>query len=198
MEEHARLRSSFTHQNEEQRTARKRMALFPHTAEVLFVSPDIWVVRTLTSRIPCAHTHAQPVVRLEGKLCVFPGIPSLFQKMLDNLKLLLPLPPPEARPCRLQVFTRYVPPHFYPGVLIGRASLPESSIAPYLATLQSRVNAQGIRIGSYPLLQRGVYVSLIGANRDRLSELAQEVEKELQGRIVSEEEAEAKRRSGGA
>lgn len=85
-----------------------------------------------------------------------------------------------------------------PGVLIGRASLPESSIAPYLTTLQKRVSAEGVRIGSYPLLQRGVYVSLIGANRDRVHELAQEVEKELQGRIVSEEEAEAKRRSGGA
>lgn len=83
-------------------------------------------------------------------------------------------------------------------MLIGRASLPESSIAPYLTTLQKRVSAEGVRIGSYPLLQRGVYVSLIGANRDRVHELAQEVEKELQGRIVSEEEAEAKRRSGGA
>ncbi|KAH0831279.1 Molybdopterin binding protein [Lanmaoa asiatica] len=164
MEALIRLRPSFSQQNDEQRTARKRMALFPHAAEVLFVAPDIWV----------------PVVRLEGKLCVFPGIPSLFQKLLDSLKLFLPLPPPHARPCRLQVFT----------------SLPESSIAPYLTTLQKRVTSEGIQIGSYPLLHRGVYVSLIGANRDRLLEFAQEVEKEIQGRIVSEEEAEAKRRSG--
>ncbi|KAF8558621.1 Molybdopterin binding protein [Imleria badia] len=153
-------------QNDDQRTARMRMALFPHAAEVLFVAPDLWV----------------PVVRLEGKLCVFPGIPSLFQKMLDNLAPLLPLPPPHARPSRLQVFT----------------SLPESSIAPYLATLQKRVISEGIRIGSYPLLQRGVYVSLIGVDSDRICQLAQEVEKEIEGRIVSEEEAEAKRRSGGA
>ncbi|KAG6380311.1 MoaB/Mog domain-containing protein [Boletus reticuloceps] len=154
------------HQNEDQRTARKRMALFPHAAEVLFVAPDLWV----------------PVVRLEGKLCVFPGIPSLFQKMLDNLKHHLPLPPLHLRPCRIQVYT----------------DLPESSIAPHLATLQKRVAAEGIRIGSYPLLQRGVYVSLIGTNRDRVGELAHEVEKELEGRVVSEEEAEAKRRSGSA
>ncbi|KAG8216151.1 MoaB/Mog domain-containing protein [Butyriboletus roseoflavus] len=164
MEELIRLRPSFTQQNEEQRIARKRMALFPHAAEVLFVAPDIWV----------------PVVRLGGKLCVFPGIPSLFQKMLDSLKHLLPLPPPDARPCRLQVFT----------------NLPESSIAPYLTTLQKRVTPEGIRIGSYPLVLRGVYVSLIGANHDRIRELAVEVEEEVQGRIVSEEEAEAKRRSG--
>ena len=183
-------------QNEDQRIARKRMALFPHAAEVLFVAPDIWVVRN-----PCSLclllTLSQPVVRLEGKLCVFPGIPALFQKMLDNLKLFLPLPPPHARPCRLQVFTKYVTPHPH---LQGayRISLPESSIAPYLATLQKRVSPEGIRIGSYPLLQSGVYVSLIGANRDRIRQLAQEVEKEVEGRIVSEEEAEAKRRSGGA
>ncbi|KAG9308287.1 MoaB/Mog domain-containing protein [Chiua virens] len=164
MEESIRNRPSFAQQTDEQRTARRRMALFPHAAEVLFVSPDIWV----------------PVVRLESKLCIFPGIPSLFQKMLDNLKVFLPLPPPDARPCRLQVFTE----------------LAESSIAPYLSTLQKRVDPESIRIGSYPLLQRGVYVSLIGADRDRVRELAQEVEKEVQGRIVSEEEAEAKRRSG--
>ncbi|KAN0094537.1 MoaB/Mog domain containing protein [Tylopilus felleus] len=166
MEEFIRICSSALQQNEGQRIARKRMALFPHDAEVLFVAPDIWV----------------PVVRLEGKLCVFPGIPSLFQKMLDNLGQFLPLPPPHARPCRLQVFT----------------NLPESSIAPFLGTLQKRVNSEGIRIGSYPLLQRGVYVSLIGANRDRVREVAEQVEKEVEGRIVSEEEAEAKRRSSGA
>ncbi|KIJ64770.1 hypothetical protein HYDPIDRAFT_175303 [Hydnomerulius pinastri MD-312] len=163
MEESIRHRTSFVKQTEEQRTARKRMALFPDAAEVLFVASDIWV----------------PVVRLQGKLCIFPGIPSLFQKMLDNLKPFLPLPPADARPSRLQVFTK----------------LPESSIAPYLTTLQKRVNSEGIRVGSYPLLQQGVYVSLIGADRERVRELAEEVEKELQGRIVSEEEAEAKRPS---
>ena len=33
-------------QNEEQRTARMRMALFPDKAEVLYVDSEIWVVRT--------------------------------------------------------------------------------------------------------------------------------------------------------
>lgn len=121
--------------------------------------------------------------------------------MLDNLKHFLPLPPPDARPCRLQVFTRYVTHCRFLGVLIGcfdPVSLAESSIAPYLTTLQKRVTPEGIRIGSYPLIHRGVYVSLIGANRDRIRQLAEEVENEVQGRIVTEEEAEAKRRSGSA
>lgn len=55
MEEHSRLRPSFAQQNEDQRIARKRMALFPHDAEVLFVAPDIWVVRTLTRTCLLAH-----------------------------------------------------------------------------------------------------------------------------------------------
>lgn len=164
MEESGKHRAWVSKQTEEQRTARKRMALFPDAAEVIFVASDIWV----------------PVVRLQGKLCIFPGIPSLFQKMLDNLKPFLPLPPEEERPFRLQVFT----------------GLPESSIAPFLTNLQKRVQPEGIRIGSYPVLQKGVYVSLIGADRGRVHQLGVEVEKEVEGRVVTEAEAEAKRQLG--
>ncbi|KAG0698789.1 MoaB/Mog domain-containing protein, partial [Suillus ampliporus] len=159
MEEASRHRTWMSQQSEEQRTARKRMALFPEAGEVLFVASDIWV----------------PVVRLEGKLCIFPGIPSLFQKLLDNLKPFLPLPAEDARPFRLQVFT----------------PLPESSIAPFLTALQKRAKPENIRIGSYPLLQPGAHVALIGLNRERVKELGLEVEKELQGRILSAEETEA-------
>ncbi|KAG1743808.1 putative molybdopterin binding domain-containing protein [Suillus lakei] len=159
MEEASKHRTWITQQTEEQRTARKRMALFPEAGEVLFVASDIWV----------------PVVRLEGKLCIFPGIPSLFQKLLDNLKPFLPLPTEDARPFRLQVFT----------------PLPESSIAPFLTALQKRVKPENIRIGSYPLLQPGAHIALIGLDRERVKELGLEVEKELQGRILSAEETEA-------
>jgi molybdopterin-biosynthesis enzyme MoeA-like protein len=103
-------------QNEEQKCARERMALFPANAETLFVSPDIWVVSkpSLSMDLPSLkkatslRLHIQPVVRLEGKLCVFPGIPSLFQKMLDGLKAFLPLPPLSERPFRHQIFTPWV------------------------------------------------------------------------------------------
>lgn len=74
--------------------------------------------------------------------------------------------------------------------------LPESSIAPFLTDLQKRVQPEGIRIGSYPVLQKGVYVSLIGANRGRVHQLGVEVEKEVEGRVVTEAEAEAKRQLG--
>ncbi|KAG2748728.1 Molybdopterin binding protein [Suillus brevipes Sb2] len=159
MEEASRHRVWMSQQTEEQRTARKRMALFPEAGEVLFVASDVWV----------------PVVRLEGKLCILPGIPSLFQKLLDNLKPFLPLPTEDARPFRLQVFT----------------PLPESSIAPFLTALQNRVKPENIRIGSYPLHHPGAHIALIGLDRARVKDIGLEVEKELQGRILSAEETDA-------
>ena len=66
--------------------------------------------------------------------------------------------------------------------------LPESSIAPYLTSLQERVKSEGVRVGSYPLLMKGVYVSLIGLDEKRVRILSEEVGKEIQGRLVSEEE----------
>ena len=43
------------------------------------------------------------------------------------------------------------------------------------------------------MLQRGVYVSLIGVDRERVAGIAAEVEKELQGKIVGEGEKGAQR-----
>ncbi|KDQ56640.1 hypothetical protein JAAARDRAFT_36118 [Jaapia argillacea MUCL 33604] len=156
MAEMSKSRPWIATQNEEQRTARERMALFPKNAEALFVAEDIWV----------------PVVRLEGKLCIFPGIPRLYTKMLDGLTPYLPLPPPSERPSRLQVFT----------------TLPESSIAPYLTELHNRVKNEGIRVGSYPLLRQGVYVSLIGLDAKRIKEIGDEVVVQLQGKVMTDEE----------
>ncbi|KAH9968056.1 Molybdopterin binding protein [Russula dissimulans] len=156
MAEMSKHRSWVHTQNEEQRRARERMALFPANAETLFIARDIWV----------------PVVRLEGTLCVLPGIPSLFQKMLDGLKAFLPLPPPSERPFRHQIFT----------------PLQESEIAPYLTELQERVKEEGVRVGSYPLPMKGVFVSLIGLNEERVRRLGDEVAGRTQGKAVTEQE----------
>lgn len=85
---HASRRTDLQNQTAEQKTARERMALFPAEAEVLFVGEDLWV----------------PVCRVEGKLCIFPGIPSLFQRMLTGLTPYLPLP--DSKPFRLLIHTR--------------------------------------------------------------------------------------------
>ena len=67
-------------------------------------------------------------------------------------------------------------------------SLPESSIAPYLTELQERVKKEGVRVGSYPFFMKGVFVSLIGRNEGRVRELGKEVERQTQGRAVTEQE----------
>jgi len=79
-------------------------------------------------------------------------------------------------------------------------------IAPYLTSLQERLKPHGIQVGSYPILYKGVFVSLIGRDlssrtlpgeKDKgkvwLAEVAQEVERETGGRIVSEEEVAAQK-----
>jgi hypothetical protein len=98
------------------------MALFPDRAEVLFVARDIWVVSPLPAHLTIPNQETpQPVVRLEGKLCIFPGIPSLFEKMLTALTPLLPLPPVTERPSRIQVFTEYV-------ILMRRHSMADMQV----------------------------------------------------------------------
>ncbi|RXW19710.1 hypothetical protein EST38_g6148 [Candolleomyces aberdarensis] len=161
-----------TLQNQEQKTATLRMALFPESAEVIFVHPEMWV----------------PVVRLNGNLCIFPGVPGLFRGMLHSLADFIPLPPKSERPSRIQIFT-------------DRA---ESLIAPYLTRLQERLRPHGIQVGSYPVLYKGVFVSLIGrdlaptnsesqGDRVCLTEIAKEVEREIGGRVLSEEEVRQKK-----
>ncbi|KAK4052078.1 hypothetical protein OIV83_002372 [Microbotryomycetes sp. JL201] len=144
-----------TEQSEEQKKARNRMALFPKQAEVLFVQEDLWV----------------PVVRMGGNVCILPGVPSLFERLLTALlSRYVPLPPSSEKPYRWLIHTKQ----------------PESNIAPFLTSLQQRVKEEGIRVGSYPKLFAGVDVSLIGKDEGRLSELSQEVVKELQGEVVAQ------------
>lgn len=77
----------------------------------------------------------------------------------------------------------------------------ESMIAPYLTALQARLKPHGIQVGSYPVLTKGVFVSLIGRDLNNgtkkiwLADVAQEVEKELGGRVVSEEEVAAQKKA---
>ncbi len=47
---------------------------------------------------------------------------------------------------------------------------------------------ESVRVGSYPVLKKGVYVSLIGRNENRIRELGKEVEENIQGKVVTEQE----------
>jgi hypothetical protein len=74
-------------------------------------------------------------------------------------------------------------------------------IAPYLTSLQARLKPHGIQVGSYPVLSKGAFVSLIGRDLNNngtekiwLADVAREVEKEVGGRVVSEEEIAAQKK----
>ncbi|KAL8284109.1 hypothetical protein RQP46_004858 [Phenoliferia psychrophenolica] len=151
----SKKRYNLGEQTEEQKIARNRMALFPIGSEILFVKEELWV----------------PVVRVAGKVCILPGVPTLFQQLLTGLcARFVKLPPTSSKPFRLLIHTE----------------LPESSIAPFLTKLQLKVKAEQIRVGSYPKLNAGVDVSLIGKDMDRLKELSEEVIQELKGTLLLE------------
>lgn len=134
----------------------------------------------LTALGPLAR--AQPVVRINGRFTVYPGIPTLFTSLLLATTPYLPLPPDSAKPFRRLIATEQ----------------PESSIAPFLTALQAEVRKEGIRVGSCtsilislptacrgsdgisshapdPSWKVGVTVSLIGKDLARLEELEQRV-----------------------
>lgn len=144
----------------EQMKARDRMALFPSKAEVFFVDPGLWV----------------PIVRMEKKLCILPGIPRLFHQLLDGLKPYLLVPDAGDKQFRCLIWTEK----------------PESFIAPFLTELSTRVKADGIKVGSYPSFHKGVAVSLLGQNVDLVKRIAQEVADNIQGKIVEADADELK------
>jgi len=143
-------KAQMSSKSNEQLAARRRMATFPDPAEVIWVASHLWV----------------PVVRLEGKLCVLPGIPQIFKQLLDGLTPYLSLPPD--REYRQFIYTRQ----------------REYDISPYLNAMQNSVEREGIKIGSYPMLRRGeTCISLIGRDRKRLLNLAKEIAPQVQGRV---------------
>lgn len=68
--------------------------------------------------------------------------------------------------------------------------LPESNIAPFLTSLQERLKPEGIQVGSYPTVGRGVTVSLIGRDKTRLDAIGDEVASEIQGVVLKPEKAQ--------
>ncbi|KAF5092915.1 hypothetical protein D0Z03_002638 [Geotrichum reessii] len=152
--------------NHEAVAAQLRMATIPSgpNVETIYVDPaSLWV----------------PVVAIDAKVHILPGVPQLFQRMLNGLAPILEarLPTADALLERFYVATR----------------LRESEMAPYLTRLQHDVDSLGIKIGSYPHMSIGINtVSIIGtaAHREKLREIVKDVEINLQGHEVSKEEEE--------
>jgi molybdopterin-biosynthesis enzyme MoeA-like protein len=131
-------------------SSRLRMARFPSRATAIFPMNDLWV----------------PIVVVEGKCHIFPGIPSYFTRMLHSLRPLLPDGPDTFH---VDVYT----------------AARESDIADYLRGVADEYAEQGIEIGSYPNVDPnrpyGVRVSIIGFSDELVEEVAAKISHGIEG-----------------
>jgi molybdopterin-biosynthesis enzyme MoeA-like protein len=146
-------------------TARLRMVHLPinttrvEESQIIYVSDDLWV----------------PIVVANGNVHILPGIPRVFEKLLDCLKpVLLPrLTDPDGKGMHMIMFS---------------TPLAESAVAPYLTELAARVEPREIKVGSYPRWGRKKNtVTLVGRDRDYMESLVGEIEKCVQGRRINVE-----------
>jgi molybdopterin-biosynthesis enzyme MoeA-like protein len=146
-------------------TAKKRMVELPidekaaDEDQVIFVDETLWV----------------PVSCVNGNIHILPGVPRLFEAMLDGLKprILPRLTDPEGK-----------------GVVRILISTPlaESAVAGYLTELANKVEAKGVKVGSYPRWGKDHNtVTLVGRDGEYMESLVPEVEAAVQGRRVAVE-----------
>lgn len=87
--------------------------------QVLFPVEELWV----------------PVACVNGNVHVLPGVPRLFEKLLEGLRaVVLPRLGGGKEATRVLIST----------------PMSESAVAPYLAELAGRVEGRGVKVGSYP------------------------------------------------
>ncbi|KAF2703589.1 Molybdopterin binding protein [Pleomassaria siparia CBS 279.74] len=145
--------------------AKKRMVELPYDDsvadedQVIFVDESLWV----------------PVNCVQGKIHILPGVPRLFEQMLDGLKprLLPRLTDPEGK-----------------GVYRILISTPmaESQVAGYLTELAAKTEAKGVKVGSYPRWGKARNtVTLVGRDVEYMDSVVPEVEKAVQGHRVAVE-----------
>lgn len=152
-------------------TAKLRMVELPHDPavedkdQVVFPKEDLWV----------------PVAVVNGNVHILPGVPRLFEGLLEGLKpsLLPRLVDPEGKGIFRMLFS---------------TPLAESSVAPYLTELAAKVESKGIKVGSYPRWGKDHNtVTLVGRDKDYMESLIPEVEKGVEGKLVqAEDENDAK------
>ena len=132
-------------------------------SQVLFVDETLWV----------------PISVVNGNVHILPGVPRLFERLLDGLKprLIPRLTDPEGK-----------------GIYRVLISTPmaESAVAGYLTELAAKVDSRGIKVGSYPRWGKGRNtVTLVGRDKEFMDSLIPEVEKNVQGiRVETEDEAD--------
>ena len=131
----------------------------PEEEQVLFVRDDLWV----------------PISVVNGNIHILPGVPRLFEALLEGIKpLLLPrLQDPEGKGTYRMLFS---------------TPLAESEVAEYLTKLAAEVEPRGVKVGSYPRWgKKKNVVTLVGHNREYMDSLEEEVAKGVQGKRVKVE-----------
>ena len=130
--------------------AKKRM--------VIFTSEELWV----------------PVAVVNGNVHILPGVPRLFEMLLDGLK------PRLASRVQEGGLTR----------ILFATPLAESEVAEYLTELSARLEPKGVKVGSYPRWGKGRNtVTLVGRDAAFMETLVEEVEKKVKGRREDDEGA---------
>lgn len=132
----------------------------PDEHQAIFVAEDMWV----------------PIAVVNGNVHVLPGVPRLFERLLEHLKpsLLPRLTNPEGKGIYRFLFS---------------TPLPESAVAPYLSDLAKRTTERDVKVGSYPRwgMKRNT-VTLVGADKGYMESLVGEVEANVQGKKVARED----------
>jgi molybdopterin-biosynthesis enzyme MoeA-like protein len=145
--------------------AKKRMIILPYDHaladedQVVFVDDQLWV----------------PISVVNGNVHILPGVPRLFERLLDGLKprLLPRLTDPEGKGVYRVLFS---------------TPLAESEVATYLTELAAKVESKGVKVGSYPRWGKSRNtVTLVGRDKEFMDSLVPEVERGVQGRRVSVE-----------
>lgn len=146
-------------------TAKKRMVelpiddAVPDEDQVIFVNETLWV----------------PVSCVNGNVHILPGVPRLFEAMIDGMKprVLPRLTDPEGK-----------------GVLRILISTPlaESAVAGYLTELAAKTEPRGVKVGSYPRWGKDHNtVTLVGRDVEFMESLVPEVEENVNGKRVEVE-----------
>lgn len=135
-----------------------RLAIFPHPAQLLRPNPNFMV----------------PIVIVNRNIYILPGVPRLFQMLLDSLG-------PHLEDLMKAKTGKAIA--FHRAEVATRQT--EGQIAAFLSSIQDKVQAQNIKIGSYPLSGNGgdirVIVSVTGKDYAGVKAVARQIAKQIDG-----------------
>lgn len=145
--------------------AKKRMIILPmdksrpEEEQVIFTSDDLWV----------------PVSVVNGNIHILPGVPRLFERIMDGLKprILPRVTDPEGKGIHR--------------ILIS-TPLAESEVAGFLTQISKKLEPKGVKVGSYPRWGKSRNtVTLVGRDEAYMESVVKEVEEGCNGRRVKSE-----------